>query len=68
MSLLLVSTEINHRKNFKGKPRVMRCENSKSRITLICPITHHADHLGPITREGKSLCHPALRTRKVIAA
>ena len=47
---------------------VTRCGNSKSRNTLICPITphaanlgqikQHAIHLGPITRHGKPLFHP----------
>ena len=55
--------------NFKGKSRVTRCENSKSRITLLCQITphaanlgqitHHADNLGPIARHRKPICHPA---------
>ena len=65
MSLLLVSNDINHHRNFKRKSRDRRRENSKSRITLLCtvtphaanlgPITHHADNLGPITRYGKPL-------------
>ena len=65
MSLLLVSNDMNHHGNFKGKSRVSRRENSKSRITLLCtvtphaanlgPITHHADNLGPITRYGKPI-------------
>ena len=52
MSLLSVSNDSNHHGNFKGKSRVTHCENSKSRITLLCSITHHADYLGPITRYG----------------
>ena len=67
--LLLVSNDINRYGNFKGKSRVTRCENSKSRITLLCQITphaanlaqitHHADNLGPVTRHRKRICHPA---------
>ena len=67
MSLLLVSNDINHHGNFKGKSRITHCENSKSRITL-CPTTphvsnlrllmHNADNLGPIMRHRKPLCHP----------
>ena len=70
MSQLLVSTDINHHQNFKGKSHVTLCENSKSRITLLCPITpyaanlgpitYHADNLGPIKHHGKPLCHPVL--------
>ena len=52
MSLLSVSNDSNHHGNFKGKSRVTHCENSKSRITLLCPITHHADYLGSIMRHG----------------
>ena len=52
MSLLLVSNDSSHHGNFKGKSRVTHCENSKSRITLLCPITHHADYLSPSTRHG----------------
>ena len=59
MSLLLVSNDINHHGNFKGKSRVTR-ENSKSPITLLCLITPHADNLGPITRHGKPLYHPVI--------
>ena len=42
LSLLLVSNDINHRRNFKGKSRVTRCKNSKSRITLLGQITPYA--------------------------
>ena len=59
MSLLLVSNDINHHGNFKGKSRVTR-ENSKSRITLLCLITSHADNLGHITPHGKPLYHPVI--------
>ena len=38
--------------------RVTRCENSKSRITLLGPVTHHADNLGPISDHRKPLCYP----------
>ena len=52
MSLLLVSNEINHQGNFKGNLLVTRCENSKSHITLLCPITLHAAYLDPITHHA----------------
>ena len=55
MSLLLVSNEINHQGNFKGNLLVTRCENSKSHITLLCPITLHAAYLGPITHHADTL-------------
>ena len=32
------------------KSRIMRLQNSKSRITLCCPVPRHADNLGSITR------------------
>ena len=67
MSLLLVSNDINHQGNFKGKSCITHCENSKSGITL-CPTTPHAsnlrllmnnaDNLGSIMRDRKPLCHP----------
>ena len=57
MSLLLVSNNINRQWNFKGKSPFTRCENNKSRITLLCPITPHATNLGSITRHGKPLRH-----------
>ena len=70
MSQLLVSTDINHHQNFKGKSNVTRSENRKSRNSLLCsitpysanlgPITYHADNLGPITHHGKPFCHPIL--------
>ena len=77
MSLLQVSNDINRRRgNFKGKSRVTRCENSKSRmrpLRLITPhaanlgpITHHADNLWPITRHGKPLCYPVDIVRALI--
>ena len=50
------------------KSRVTACKNSKSRIMLWCPVPHHADNLGTITRHPanfgaitrhvKTLCHP----------
>ena len=49
ISLLLVSNDINRHGNFKRKSRVKRFEKSKSRITLLCPMTTHAAYLGPIT-------------------
>ena len=49
MCLLVVSNDINHHGNFKGKSRVTRCVNSKSRITLLDQITPHEANLGPIT-------------------
>ena len=52
MSLLQVSNEINHQGNFKGNLLVTRCENSKSHITLLCPITLHAAYLDPITHHA----------------
>ena len=63
MSLFLVSNDIKHHGNFKGKSRVTRCEiYGKSRITPLGkisphaanlgPITNHAVNLGPITRRG----------------
>ena len=60
LSLLLVSNDINLRRNFKGKSRVTRCENSKSRSTLLGQITSHEANLGPITHHAsrKPLCHP----------
>ena len=74
MSLLLVSNDINHHGNFKGKSHVTCFENSESHITLPCPITPHvanlgsssmlimlvinADNIGPIMHQGKPLCHP----------
>ena len=70
MSLLPVSSDINHHGNFKEKSRVTRCENSKSRTTLLGQITrhapnlglitHYADNLDPITRHGKPLTHPVI--------
>ena len=53
MSLLLVLNHINHHGNFKGKPRVTLCENSKSRITLLGQITSHAAKLGAINSRWK---------------
>ena len=64
VSLLLVLNDVNHHGNFKGKSRVTRCENSKSRITLLGQITSHAaiwaqsthaENLGPFTRHGKPI-------------
>ena len=50
------------------KSRVTAGKNSKSRIMLWCPVPHHADNLGTITRHpanfgaitrhAKTLCHP----------
>ena len=70
MSPLPVSSDINHQGNFKEKSRVTRCENSKSRTTLLGQITPHAANLGPIpyyaenldpiTRRGKPLTHPVI--------
>lgn len=57
ISLLQGLNDINHHGNFKGKSRVTHCENSKSRITLLCPIMPHAANLGSITRHGKPLRH-----------
>ena len=53
MSLLLVLNRINHHGNFKGKPRVTLCGNSKSRITLLGQITSHAAKLGAINSRWK---------------
>ena len=50
---LLVSNSDIHPK--KGKSRVTRCENSKSRF-IVLPITHRAANLGLITH------HDSLRT------
>ena len=55
MSLLLVLNDVNHHGNFKGKSRVARCENSKSRITLLGQITSHAANLGAINSRWKFL-------------
>ena len=33
------------------KSRIMRLQNSKSRITLCCPVPRHADNLDSITRQ-----------------
>ena len=52
MSLPLVSHDINHYGNFKGKSWVTRCENSKSRNKLLRPITPLAANLGPITHHA----------------
>ena len=52
MSLLLVSNDINHYGNFKGKSWVTRCENSKSRNKLLRPITPLVANLGPITHHA----------------
>ena len=46
MRLLLVSNDINHHGNFKGKSHVTLCVNSKSRITLLGQITPHASQNG----------------------
>ena len=37
------------------KSRIMRWQNSKSRITLCCPVPPHADNLGSITRHTANL-------------
>ena len=50
---LLISNSDIHPK--KGKSRVTRCENSKSRF-IVLPITHRAANLGLITH------HDSLRT------
>ena len=73
VSLLLVLNDVNHHGNFKGKPRVTRCENSKSRITLLGQITSHAaiwaqsipaENLGPFTRHGKPIPPCEIRMEK----
>ena len=56
LSLLLVSNDINHRRNFKGKSRVTRCKNSKSRMVYYG--IFWSGQLGSITGHGKPLCHP----------
>ena len=38
--------------NFKEKSRVTRCENSKSRITLLGQIISHEANLDPITHHA----------------
>ena len=66
-SMLLVSNDINHHGNSKGKSRITCCEivnhasscYTQSRLTRLGPITHHAENLGPITNHGKPL-HPVL--------
>ena len=60
--------DVNYHGNFKGKSQVRCSENSKSRTTLLCPITphvanlglimHQADNLGPIIHQWKPFCHP----------
>ena len=42
LSLLIVSNDINHRRNSKENHASARCKNSKSRITLLGEITPHA--------------------------
>ena len=67
MSLLLVSNDLNHHGNFKGKSRFTRCENSKSRITLLCPTTPHAANLGLITHHTDNLGIPSHVTENPFA-
>ena len=73
MSLLLVLNDVNHHGNFKGKSRVTRRENSKSRITLLGQITSHAaiwaqstnaENLGPFTHHGKLIPPCEIRMEK----
>ena len=53
MSLLLVLNDINRHGKFKGKSCVTRCENSKSRVTLLGQITSQAANLGAINSRWK---------------
>ena len=67
--MILIITEISNENHAV-------CESSKSRITLLCqitphaahlgPIRHQADNLGPITCHGKPLCHPDDRSQVTI--
>ena len=68
IAILLVQRKFTCHGNLIGKSRITCLYNSKSLITLWCPvpphaanlvsITHHAVNFGTITRHAKTLCRP----------